>query len=66
MTKYDEGQLLITASDCLFSCADQLRSTQPKYAETLEDFARCIGDIFNKHGSHEFSIRGSFDGAIKK
>lgn len=57
MTKWDEGQVLIKASDCLFDCANELRETQPEFAKMLTDMDLEIGSVFNKFGSHKFGIR---------
>lgn len=57
MTKWDEGQVLIKASDCLFECAAELKATQPAFAEMLREMGLTIGDHFNKFGSHNFGLR---------
>lgn len=58
MTVWDEGQVLIKASDTLFECAQELRETKPEYADRLYHAACEIGDIFNLHKSHVFGLRG--------
>lgn len=57
MTKWDEGQVLIKASDCLFDCAEELKETQPAFADMLREMGMTIGDVFNKFGSHQFGLR---------
>lgn len=57
MTKWDEGQVLIKASDCLFDCAKELHDTQPEFAKMLRNMALEIGTVFNEFGSHRFELR---------
>ncbi len=56
MTKYDEGQVLVKASDQLFECASELRETQPEMADVLYHMGCQIGSIFNRFGSHHFGL----------
>jgi hypothetical protein len=64
MTKWDVGQVLIKASDCLFECAVELRATNPEFADLLFRQGCEIGDVFNAFGSHSFGLRDS--SALKK
>lgn len=57
MTRWDEGQVLIKAHDCLMECAKELKETLPKYSHNLEKMALTIGTLFNSLGSHEFGLR---------
>lgn len=57
MTKWDEGQVLIKASDALFDAATELRDTQPEFAEMLHHMGCEIGSRFNAFGSHKFGLR---------
>lgn len=59
LTKWDEGQILIKASDNLFECAVELRPTQPELAQLLHHMGCKVGDAFNKFGSHVFGLRGT-------
>lgn len=65
MTKWDEGQILIKASDCLFECASELRETQPVFADLLKEMALTIGDHFNNFDSHNFGLRSHEDCPVK-
>lgn len=66
MTKYDEGQVLIKASDELFECAFELRETQPEFADMLHHMGCKIGSIFNKFESHGFGLRDLTQCVCKK
>lgn len=59
MLKWDQGQVLIKASDELFDCALELKETQPGFAQMLFHMACVIGDKFNAYGSHGFGLRGT-------
>lgn len=61
MTPWEEGQVLSRASDALFDCADELRETKPEMADILFHLGCEVGDMFNKHGSHKFGLRGLKD-----
>lgn len=58
MTLYDEGQVLIKASDELFECAHELKETQPILSGMLFHMGCQIGTVFNEFGSHKFGLRG--------
>lgn len=57
MTKWDEGQVLIEASDTLFECARELKKTQPELAKMLRDMALQVNKSFNEFGSHDFLLK---------
>jgi hypothetical protein len=57
MTKWDEGQVLIKASDTLFECASELRATQPGFADMLHHMGCQIGTEFERFESHAFGLR---------
>lgn len=59
MTKYDEGQVLIRASDELFECATELRDTQPELSDMLHHMGCQIGSKFNELKYPQgFGLRG--------
>jgi len=61
ITPYEEGQVLIKVSDCLFEAAKDLEETKPQWARILRDFALNVGSIFNRHRSHGFDLRSMED-----
>lgn len=61
LTKWDIGQILIKAHDCLAECKVELLEVQPAMAQELGEMALDIGGMFNRWGSHSFGLPGRDD-----
>lgn len=56
LTKWEAGQVLVKAHDCLWECQHELKEQYPEFSKMLKEMALKIGTEFNAFGSHKFGL----------